>query len=53
MKIPFPIFGTGNGNENSIPDFQEREWEAGIPKNGWEWEFPLIPGYTYFQQRFL
>ena len=29
-----------------------RKWEAGIPENGSEQEFPLTPGYTHFQQRF-
>ena len=29
MKIPFPIIG--NGNENSIPEFREREWGVVIP----------------------
>ena len=32
---------TGMEVENSIPDFRERECEAGIPKNGREREFPL------------
>ena len=42
-KIAFPTFGNGNGNEKIIPNFREREWEAGIPRNGWEREFPLTP----------
>ena len=42
-KIAFPTFGNGNGNEKLIPKFWEREWEAGIPGNGREREFPLTP----------
>ena len=38
-KIAFPTFG--NGNEKLIP---KREWEAGIPGNGREREFPVTPG---------
>ena len=38
IKIAFPIFGNGNGNENCLPDFWEREWDAGIPGNGRERE---------------
>ena len=53
--IPFPSFGnrnenidsqllrTGTGKKNSILDFGEQEWEAGIPGNGREREFPLTP----------
>ena len=43
-KIAFPNFGNGNGNEKLIPKIWEREWEAGIPGNGREREFPLTPG---------
>ena len=43
-KIAFPTFGNGNGNEKLIPKLWEREWEAGIPGNGREREFPLTPG---------
>ena len=39
--MAFPIFG--NGNEKIIPNFRERESEAGIPGNGREREFPLTP----------
>ena len=56
MKITFPIFGNVNSSgkfltqfsgtrmqvKNSIPNFRERELEAGILGNGWEREFPLI-----------
>ena len=42
--ISFPTFGNGNGNEKTIPNFREREWEASIPGNGREREFPLTPG---------
>ena len=42
--MSFPTFGNGNGNEKIIPNFREREWEAGIPGNGREREFPLTPG---------
>ena len=42
-KIAFPTFGNGNGNEKLIPKLWEREWEAGIPGNGREREFPLTP----------
>ena len=38
-KIAFPTFGNGNGNEKIIPNFRERESEAGIPGNGREREF--------------
>ena len=41
--ISFPTFGNGNGNEKTIPNFREREWEASIPGNGREREFPLTP----------
>ena len=41
--ISFPTFGNGNGNEKTIPSFREREWEASIPGNGREREFPLTP----------
>ena len=40
-KIAFPTFGNGNGNEKIIPELWE--WEAGIPGNGREREFPLTP----------
>ena len=30
-------------NEKTIPNFREREWEASIPGNGREREFPLTP----------
>ena len=43
-KKAFPTFGNGNGNEKLIPKLWEREWEAGIPGNGREQEFPLTPG---------
>ena len=43
-KKAFPTFGNGNGNEKLIPKLWEREWEAGIPGNGREREFPLTPG---------
>ena len=43
MKNSFPTFGNGNGNEKLIPKLWEREWEAGIPGNGREREFPLTP----------
>ena len=46
-KIAFPTFGNGNGNEKLIPKLWEREWEAGIPGNGREREFPLTPGATH------
>ena len=42
--MPFPTFWNGNGNEKIIPNFREREWEAGIPGNGREREFLLTPG---------
>ena len=42
-KMPFPTFGNGNGNKKIIPNFREREWEADIPGNGREREFPLTP----------
>ena len=42
-KKAFPTFGNGNGNEKLIPKLWEREWEAGIPGNGREREFPLTP----------
>ena len=42
-KNSFPTFGNGNGNEKLIPKLWEREWEAGIPGNGREREFPLTP----------
>ena len=32
-----------DGNEKFIPNFWELEWEAGIPRNGWEREFPFTP----------
>ena len=35
------------GIENCIPNFWEREWEAGIPGNGREREFPLTPVASY------
>ena len=35
--------------ENSIPNFRERELEAGIPGIDWEWEFPLTPGTCTMQ----
>ena len=41
--MSFPTFGNGNGNEKTIPNFREREWEASIPGNGREREFPLTP----------
>ena len=44
-KIAFPTFG--NGNEKLIPKVWEREWEAGIPGNGREREFPLTPETSY------
>jgi len=47
-KIAFPTFGNGNGNEKLIPKLWEREWEAGIPGNGREREFPLTPGLGNF-----
>ena len=54
-KIAFPTFGNGNGNEKLIPKLWEREWEAGIPGNGREREFPLTPGTapgkTLFSER--
>ena len=42
MKIPFPTFG--NGNENSIPDFWEREWGGKLQKglSGRESEAPRL-----------
>ena len=43
-KIAFPTFGNGNRNEKLIPNLWEREWEAVIPGNGREREFPLTPG---------
>ena len=36
------------GVENSIPAFREREWEAGIPENCWEQEFPLTTLSRFF-----
>ena len=42
MKKSFPIFG--NRKEEVIPNFWQRECEAGIPGNGREQEFPLTPG---------
>ena len=42
-KKAFPTFG--NGNEKLIPKLWEREWEAGIPGNGREREFPLTPAW--------
>ena len=42
-KIAFLTIGNGNGNEKLIPKLWEREWEAGIPENGREREFPLTP----------
>jgi len=42
-KIAFPTFGNGNGNEKIIPNFCERESEAGIPGNCRERELPLTP----------
>ena len=42
-KIAFPTFGNGNRNEKLIPNLWEREWEAVIPGNGREREFPLTP----------
>ena len=47
-KNSFPTFGNGNGNEKLIPKLWEREWEAGIPGNGREREFPLTPGLRTF-----
>ena len=44
-KKAFPTFGNGNGNEKLIPKLWEREWEAGIPGNGREREFPLTAGH--------
>ena len=41
--MPFPTFGNRNGNEKIIPNFREREWDAGIPGNCREREFPLTP----------
>ena len=46
-KIAFPTFGNGNGNEKIIPNFRERESEAGIPGNGREREFSLSPVLNY------
>ena len=46
-EIVFPTFGNGNGNEKSIPNFREREWEAGIPGNGQEREFLLTPEESF------
>ena len=43
MKNVFQTFCNRNGNEKFIPNFWEREWEASIPGNGREWEFPLTP----------
>ena len=42
-NFTFPSFGDRNGNDKFIPSFQEWEWEAGIPGNGREQEFPLNP----------
>ena len=42
-KMPFTTSENGNGNEKIIPNFRERESEAGIPGNGREREFPLTP----------
>ena len=50
-KIAFPTFGNGNGNEKIIPNFREREWEAGIPGNGREREFPLTPDVGCVQRK--
>ena len=47
-KKAFPTFGNGNGNEKLIPKLWEREWEAGIPGNGREREFPLTPAPQHF-----
>ena len=44
-KITFPTFGNGIGNEKLILKLWEREWEAGIPGNGQEREFPLTPAW--------
>ena len=38
------ILTFGNGNEKILPNTWEREWEAGIPVNGREREFPLTSG---------
>ena len=51
--ISFPTFGNGNGNEKTIPNFREREWEASIPGNGREREFPLTPAFRGHKRPFL
>ena len=52
-KIAFPTFGNGNGNEKLIPKLWEREWEASIPGNGREREFPLTPATSEVSVLFL
>ena len=52
-KIAFPTFGNGNGNEKLIPKLWEREWEAGIPGNGREREFPLTPALSHKILKYL
>ena len=42
-EIAFPTFENGNGSKKSIPTFWEQEWETGIPGDGREREFSLIP----------
>ena len=44
-QIIFQSFG--NGNWKFIPNFCEREWETGIPRNGREREFPVSPAKDY------
>ena len=51
--ISFPTFGNGNGNEKTIPNFREREWEASIPGNGREREFPLTPAHWLTEANML
>ena len=41
MKKSVPKIGEREGNENSLPIFQERESEAFLLGNGREREFPL------------
>ena len=43
MKKTFPNVVNGKGMKKNIPKVRERESEAFILGNGWEWEFPLTP----------
>ena len=47
----WPIPEKGMGMKNCIPNFWEWEWEAGIPGNGREREFPLIPDPSHSSYR--